>query len=248
MGSKQSPVDITIDELVATLKRSSLPTVITEGGDDIVVFRQVEDEFADVGVSVLAVGGRDKLLRLYDRRGEYGNLEVAFIADRDVWVMADVADQYKDDRLLFTWGYSIENDLYHDGKLEKLLTADEKSSFKAELLEFVRWYALALNRLLGGGEERIRIHPNHLLDTPGRLAAELTLKAGETYPDELLSNIHQNYIRCVRGKSLLSLLMRQLSYPGRSVRHNHRSIMELVAANRGELLSSMYDRLAAIFR
>lgn len=247
MGSGQSKVDITVDEMIATLKRSSLPTLVTEGGDDVIVFRGAEVDFSSVGLSILPVGGRDKLLQIFCRRDELEHITIAFIADRDVWVYDKVPPEFVSENLVLTDGYSVENDLYRDGNLENLLTNDEVGRFRAELSAFIKWYALAVARVLDGRGGKIRVHPNHLLDNNERLKDELKLQEGEAYPDDLKSKIDSDYKKYLRGKSLMPLIMRQLSYPGRSVRHNHRSIMEIVACNRGLLIGAIYDQLKAIF-
>ena len=38
---------LTVDELVSTLRRSKLPTVVVEGRDDIQIFRWMEDLLSD---------------------------------------------------------------------------------------------------------------------------------------------------------------------------------------------------------
>ncbi|WP_031250420.1 hypothetical protein [Mesorhizobium sp. LNHC221B00] len=224
-----------------------MPTLITEGGDDVVVFRDAELEFAALGLAVLPVGGREKLLAIFDRKSEFEGLSVAFVSDRDLWVFSSIPDNYVQESLIFTCGYSIENDLYSDGNLEKLLSKEEKAAFDKELELFVRWYALAVSRSLAGIAGRIRTHPNHILDDENELRGKLTLAGDEVYPEDLYQMVLGNYVKYVRGKSLLPLLMRHLSYAARPVRHNHRSLLEVASVGRGSLLQSIYDRLAQFF-
>lgn len=65
-----SKVEPTFDEFVALLKRTSLPTLVVEGKDDMIVYRRLEDEYCDESLSVLSVGGRDKVLRLFEALSE----------------------------------------------------------------------------------------------------------------------------------------------------------------------------------
>ena len=51
----------TVDELVSTLRRSKLPTVVVEGRDDMQIFRWMEDLLKVHEVDVLSVGGRPNL-------------------------------------------------------------------------------------------------------------------------------------------------------------------------------------------
>lgn len=248
MHPKVAANDITVDELVATLRRSSLPTVLTEGGDDIVIFRGMERSFSDIGLSVLAVGGRDKLLQLFSRRDEYeSDSGVAFIADRDYWIFGKEPAEYESDILILTWGYSIENDLYLDGNVERILTNDERARYKIELKKFLRWYALAISRFLVGLDQVLGIHPDEILNDENRMKERCELMEYEVYPDGLFEDISKNYTQLVRGKSLFALLMRQLSYAGRPVRHNHKSILEIVASSDGPLMKSIYGRIGNIF-
>ena len=69
------------------------------------------------------VGGRETLLAVYKRRNEFAHLPVAFVADRDLWLFSGIPPDYPD--IIWTEGYSIENDLYADANLENLLDADE---------------------------------------------------------------------------------------------------------------------------
>ena len=96
----------------------------------------------------------------------------------------------------------------------------ERESFERELNDFTKWYALAFQRFLNSGDERYCDHPNSLFDGPACEAHLFCLRADEIYPDELFEQILTNYRRLLRGKSLLQLSIRQLSYTGRSVRHN----------------------------
>ena len=57
----------TVKELVATLRRSTLPTVLVEGQVDMRIFRWVEEHrLGRQTANVLPAGGRDKLLCIYN--------------------------------------------------------------------------------------------------------------------------------------------------------------------------------------
>ncbi|GAA2854570.1 hypothetical protein GGQ99_003165 [Aminobacter niigataensis] len=237
-------VEITVDEAIATLKRSSWPTTIIEGKDDTIVFRRLEDIFVNEMISILPVGGRDKVLAIFERRSEINRPEgIAFVTDKDSWCVSGVPTDYQSDCLLLTNGYSIENDVICDGDLLGLMTAAERSEFERELQEFLRWYALAFSRFLKGNGEVIKTHPNEVLDPAG---VKVDLLADEVYPDELLQLLSEQPIQLVRGKSMFGLLMRRLSYGGRVVRHNHKALMETVAAKPGPILAALFHRVGQI--
>ncbi len=67
----------TVDELVSTLRRSKLPTVVVEGRDDMQIFRWMEDLLEVHEVDILGVGGRPNLFAIYDRKSEFAHLPVA---------------------------------------------------------------------------------------------------------------------------------------------------------------------------
>src|SRR5258708_3282019 len=136
MAGHGASVVLTIDEILATLKHSSLPTVIIEGRDDAIVFRRLEVIYGEAGLSIFAVGGRSALLATFARRDEVGKNDIAFIADRDAWVLCGVPSQCKAGCLIPTEGYSIENDVIRDGRLETLMTAPERATYLRELSEF----------------------------------------------------------------------------------------------------------------
>ena len=110
---------LTVEELVATLRNSDLPTVIVEGQDDMRIYRWVEERLGSRTANVLPTGGRPNLLSVYERRREFLDLPVAFVADQDMWLFSGIPTEYGG--VIWTEGYSIENDLYADADLEKLL-------------------------------------------------------------------------------------------------------------------------------
>jgi hypothetical protein len=238
--------EYSVDEIVEILKRTSLPSIVVEGRDDIVVYRRIEERMSTIGADVLPALGRDKLLKVFERRSELpSTARVVFIADKDTWVHSGVPAEYSDQMLVFTDGYSIENDLYRDGQLEGLLLGAERQAFERELEDFVSWYAIALSRHLTDNNENIRLHPNHVLDR--RFFSDLvSLRYGESDPQALRDEIRSDYPRLLRGKSLLSLLDRQTTRPGRQPSHKPLALLELVAVNPGPLLQEIEAKASIV--
>lgn len=240
-------VQPTVEEIIATLKRSSLPTIICEGSDDLIVYRRIEDRLSHLGVSVLPAGGRRNVLEIFNRRGEISNaVRLAFIADRDTWVNTAVPQAYLNPVLCLTHGYSIENDIIADGELESLLTGAALTNYKEELKTFLDWYALALSRHLTNQEEPISHHPERVLESTDR-ATLTTLKPDESYPTALRARLNDNYRVEVRGKSLLSLLVRNTNTRRGEPRHTDKSLLEIVAARPGALLAKIEQDLTSVF-
>lgn len=229
------------------IERTSLPTIVVEGNDDMIVYRTFEEKLCSIGVSVLPVGGREKVLEVYLRRSELPSASrPIFIADRDTWVISGIPAEYRDGCLVFTRGYSIENDVYIDGALRKLLRATECARYAAELVDFIEWYALAVNRHLGDRTQPIALHPDHVLN-PAERPKLLALNPGETYPTELRDTIANDYQYLLRGKSLLAILVRNTNYKGREPRHTHNALLEAVAVRPGVLLNQLYERVEQFF-
>lgn len=238
---------VTADEWISTLRHSQLPSVITEGRDDIIVYRRLEDYCEPHHLSVEGVGGRDILLEIFERRDELpSDLKIVFIADLDCWAIKGVPSKYRSENIIFTKGYSIENDIYCDGDLEGLMLSSEASVFRLELEKFVRWYALAFARFLADGSMPYAAHPNEIIDNAERYEYMLALALDEQYPDQLYNKFMENYRELVRGKSLFGLLMRQLSKRERIVKHSYKSLFEMVATKRGYLLNAIFDRVRSI--
>ena len=98
----------TVEELVAALRRSALPTVVVEGQEDMRIYRWVEERLGSRTANVLPAGGREKLFSVFRRRQEFADLPVAFVADRDMWLFSGIPPDYGE--ILWTQGYSVEND------------------------------------------------------------------------------------------------------------------------------------------
>lgn len=245
MARPLTPNEITVDEVLALLKNTSLPTVVVEGSDDMIVYRRFEDALAHIGISVLPVGGRDKVLQVFSRRNEIpSSVKAIFIADQDTWINTGIPTAYQDPLLLFTDGYSIENDIYRDGELWNLLQGQERTMYEVEIENFVEWYALALDRHLRDSRHSIALHPNHVLD-PVQRPVLLALQSAETYPAALRLAILQDHRRLLRGKSLLALLLKNTNRRGIGVRHSNSALFEAVSVRPGALLSDLRGKVEA---
>ncbi|WP_084545523.1 DUF4435 domain-containing protein [Cupriavidus malaysiensis] len=224
----------TVDEIYEILRRTSLPTVLVEGKDDIIFYRSVEHELRDLDVDMFPAGNKDAVLELRRRIKENPiSAPVVFVVDNDLWVYSIAGRPSGIEDLITTTGYSIENDLFIDGDLESFLRPDEVSGFKSELKLFLRWYALSINRNINGLPSSFRTHAGKVLDDKAFYEAEMTLQEGEVYPEALLEEIQSNYGTLLRGKSLFALLLRQLSGKKRDVKFGGKQLMEIGASRKG---------------
>ena len=141
-----------IDELVALLRASLLPTLVVESGDDVRIYsRWIERRlFGTYKLDVLAVDGKGNLLSLYERRNEFADLPVVFAANQGIWLFSRIPEGYED--IICTQGYSIENDVYLclEGRTEKLLDPylNNKDGHKSVQKSIIRWLAFELEKFI----------------------------------------------------------------------------------------------------
>ncbi|WP_347554850.1 DUF4435 domain-containing protein [Robbsia sp. KACC 23696] len=223
---------LTVDEIFELLKRTSLPTVLVEGRDDIIFYRAVEHELQKFDVDMLPAGNKEAVLNLKQKiKTASISVPIIFIVDKDLWVHE--GDVVQDSSLITTSGYSIENDLFIDGDLESLLTPPENGKFKLEMHKFIHWYALAVARYRSGSHTTFRTHPGKLLDDEDFFSSETTLHENELYPEEFRKEIEFNYAHTLRGKSLFALLLRQLSATKRDIKFSSKQLMAFGASRKG---------------
>jgi hypothetical protein len=238
----------TVEEVIALLSRSSLPTVIIEGKDDVVIYRRMEEEFGEFGLSVLPVGGRENVLKIFDQLdGSPSRDNLIFIADRDLWVISSIPESYIAENLIFTDGYSIENDVFRDLDIKSIMTDGERKLFDIEVNRFVYWYSLALKRTLEGNFDLdLSLFPSRILDHPVEYDAQTKLHPDEKYPVEILSTVEEDKFKFLRGKSLMHLASRQLTRAGRDQQIPMGSFMGMAPARRGPLLNKIFDNVSGL--
>jgi len=219
-------LELTIDEIVETLKRSSLTTVLVEGVDDIMIYRWLEDEIGINNANFFPCGGRSKLLKIFERRDEFKHLKTIFVADKDTFVYINPPEDYRD--IIWTNGYSIENDLYYGRGIEQLFSTDEKQIFLKSLDSFIEYYSFEIENFLSDREFSFRNHPQHLLcDIQHTVKQDFLEQINFIQPSEAtIINVKENYDVLIRGKSLFAILTRILSSNTRKIKHSKNSLLE----------------------
>ena len=217
----------TVDELVAALRRSQLPTVIVEGKDDMQIYRWVETRVGSQNANVLPAGGRNNLLSVYQRRNEYPYLPVAFVADRDLWLFSGIPPDYLD--IIWTQGYSIENDLYAGADLENLLEVEEAREHQQVLASIIEWFAFEVEEYLAGRPAEVDKHCNEIVPI-GETEMDHSFRNNRGFrpPNKKLhQQIKDEYQLQLRGKSLFQILVRFLSASDRDVKHSTFGLYEI---------------------
>lgn len=208
-----TPNPMTVDRLVGVLRSSHKPNIVVEGNDDVIIYRELTKRIGILEVILRPSGGRDNLLKVYERRSEFGHIPVAFIADQDMWLFSGIEPGYDD--VIWTSGYSIENDLYSDADLEHLLDENDTAKHQQILDSISTWFAFAVEEYLAGNSPELDLHCDELVP-PGKteLDADFCTRQGFRVPDpNLIQQIRSTYKLLLRGKQLFQLLVRFLSKP-----------------------------------
>jgi hypothetical protein len=178
---------------------------------------------------LLSVGGRPNLLAVYDRRSEFDHLPVAFIADRDKELFTQFPAGYED--VIWTKGYSIENDLYAGAEpsLESLMDPHEADEHGKLLDTIVEWFTFEVEEFLAGRTPEFDHHCNevvHLGQT--EMDDGFRERRGFRPPNvSIYQQIREAYQLQLRGKQLFQVLIRFLSASNRSAKYSYHGLYEI---------------------
>lgn len=202
-----SRVIASIDELISTLNHSQLPTLIVEGDDDFNVYRWIEKSMTDLKVDVLPCTGRNNLLKLYERKNEIKNPNILFLADRDLWIFSSIPEEYEG--IIFTEGYSIENDIYMAarGKIEALIPDSLQELYLTALQEYTKWYCFEVSNYLAKKPYQLDFKVKKILDNKTKYLSPhfLTEREYIEVDDSFVEQVFSQFYLKLRGKSLLQL-------------------------------------------
>lgn len=218
--------DPTLENLVDILRFSNKPNIIVEGQDDEIIYRTLVERLGKFGVGFFSAGSKDILLHLYEELAEYENAgdfrhaPVAFIADRDMWLFRGIPNQYDD--IIWTEGYSIENDLYSHVKLRDRV--GNKVEYDQTLDAISMWFAYKVEEYLEKNPpEKIfeSIRDEKHVDVGYRLNRVVPPEKTTLAPDmeflplyhERVRKVRRAYHLQLRGKLLFELLVRFLNKP-----------------------------------
>ncbi len=208
-----TPNPVTVEHLVGVLRRSRKPSIVVEGDDDVIIYRELAKRIGILEVALRSSGGREKLLQVYKRRDEFTQAPVAFIADQDMWLFSGIEPGYEN--VIWTNGYSIENDLYSDADLERLLDENDTAEHQQILDAISTWFAFAVEEYLAGNAPKLDLHCDVMVPRgKTELDTGFCTRQGFRTPDaERVQQIRNTYQLLLRGKQLFQLLVRFLSKP-----------------------------------
>ncbi len=205
-------IQFTPDEIIAYLQDTSVPVVLVEGKTDVFIYRMLQEKIGNLEVDFTPCGSRSTLLKIYERRHEFPNKKVLFIADKDLWVFTGVPAEYQE--IFFTLGYSIENDLYHDGKerLEELLDQKELKKRDKIMKSVCDWFAFEVELWKNNNAHDNEFSTVTILNESimPKGSTDLTLlflqKRNYTKPTQTtLEDLQTNYSLKLRGKYIFQM-------------------------------------------
>lgn len=235
------PSPLSVTDALALLSKSSLPTLLTEGTDDYRVMRKVENRLADLGVDFLPLGGRLMVLDVWRSLPAHRHNNTAALVDLDCWLYCGIPSDCIGDNLIYTKGYSIENDIMLDCDLTNLMDAHEESVFYQELEIVSAYHAREIEKAKSGLDFSLATHVNAIIGA-GDISPSLCEKEKET-KQIIIRFFKQN----LRGKSLLELLVRQLNRPGRFAKIGYRPLYEFGSMNIGSIFQDLESSIRSKF-
>lgn len=203
---KNQDIRYSVDELIGMLNHSSLPTILVEGIDDVRWYRCFEQEFYG-NARVFQVGGRSVLLNLYERHHEITS-NVVYVADRDMYVFGRTPRMYRD--IIFTKGYSIENDLLKESMaVQALFAVKDKNRLDKLLPPLAKWFAFCVEEFKQGKSPILTDAPQCVISEKAKqveIRPEYKTRIAFHDPDENLERkILLNFDMKFRGKNLSQL-------------------------------------------
>ncbi|WP_409523676.1 DUF4435 domain-containing protein [Nitrincola sp. MINF-07-Sa-05] len=227
------------DELVSTLKRTNLPTIVIEGKDDVFIYRWIKQQLSTSPVSILTCGGRNTLFKIYDRRSEFSDKNVVFVADQDSYIFEGVNQDRND--IIFTSGYCIENDIYSGSGIRSFLDTEDCNGY--ELLKNIvcAWFAFEVETYLDKKQNgldaplQVGTHINRICP-PGHSSICPTYSHEINYTNpkpEIFTMILENYGIKLRGKQLFQMLSRFMSKKDRFSQFSDKNLIEIALKQGG---------------
>lgn len=219
---------MTEDEIIGMLRHSSLPCLLVEGKDDMYIYSWCAASHMHADALLVPCGSRNTLLAIYRRRQEYNGKKIAFLADRDMWLYSGIPDEFRG--IVFTRGYSIENDVLCSTAVTRLLAAEERRQFASILKELAKWFAREVSEYLAGRTALVDLHINQIMP-PGATTLRTDIESIRGYQGTpspaIIKLVNGNPRLNVRGKNVLQLLVRITSSHKRPAKYNASSILEI---------------------
>ncbi len=233
---------MTPDEIISTIKRTTIPTLCVEGTQDKEALRKLEELLGIPGL-ILICNGRANLFEVFKRSYEFKDKKVVFLADKDLYVFKRIPKEYNG--IIFTFGYSLENDVLSSKQAENLFTQSELKSF-SEIVKTVSIYYWSECKKCHNSNKKpnwlksYTIYERHLKKT-------FTIE----HVDEkciIWNKINSNPYKYLRGKNLLGCLHIPFSKRKKTVRYSPEQIIDIsVRTKRSKELNNLIKKISCEF-
>lgn len=226
---KKQPV--TPEEIFETVRHSDKFNIVVEGTTDHEIYDDLTTSLGINDLDYYEAGCREEVFKVYRliknarKEGKISKVNVAFIADQDSWIFLDESDKppegYKDiciEEIIWTNGYSIENDLYIEGELRNFVPPDLTDYYDDTLDAICTWYAFEVvnwdrKQDLPVAKHLEQIVPQDYSNLKSELLQELQEKGFNPKCQKLKEKkeeIKKSYAKLIRGKTLFQLIQRFL--------------------------------------
>lgn len=229
------------DDAVSLIEKSSLKTVLTEGVTDYSVMRRMEDQLRELEIDFLPVGGRNMVLSVWESLSTERKKSVLAFVDLDDWLYSEIPLQYQEAGIYHTIGYSIENDLFIDGKeaIFRLMDNNEIKNFECCIAHLSNHHALFISQIIDGQRSSIGESAYTLLQKP---AQSLNHQQKEIF-DTLISHFPQY----MRGKTIIETLARNFGERTSPPKFGYDQIFHIALANRAKIFDQHVARIQERF-
>ena len=104
---------------------------------------------------ILSITGNDKFLSAYERKNQFSKVPIAFVGNREMWLFTGIPENKNYEDIIWTQGYSFENDLYAEADLERLLLPHETWKHQQVRNSVIEWFAFEVEEFLERKREKI---------------------------------------------------------------------------------------------
>ncbi len=216
----------TKNEIIAIINHSYSPVILVEGKDDKMIYRLILESlgFED---AIISTSGCNLLREIYKEKDKLTNKKVIFITDKDMYVYSNIPKQY--DEIIFTKGYSIENDLFQGFSFLNFFKNKDNERYKKALKSFLCYYACEFEKFKNGEEYKLDLSPFQILNHKDGSFKLLTnkLQSYKAPRHGTIEYLEKDYDLLIRGHSLFALLHMILSFKGRTPTYKENQIYEM---------------------
>jgi hypothetical protein len=206
-----------------------VPIVAVEGSTDVELLRYLE-EYIGIKGAVIPCGGSGTLFRLVTRSREITNSRVAFLADQDFCCLR--GGHVVHPRVVYTWGYSIENDVIAGSRIDRLIHDNEKGDFDRIRWLVAKYFSFEYERAVAERRDIVwNVSLQSIISLPRvRLAPQIQFAQEISDHDTVFCRrLYRHIKKLLRGKQLVQMYLLILNRPGRHARFGTASLLDSCA-------------------